>query len=173
MEKVSTARIALKWGLICALIAVIFSTIAFITGLWKVLFLGFFISIVLYLTIIGLAMNEYKKTNLGFMTFSQGLNIGSLLSLTAGILSFGFDMIYKNLIDPNLLVEEKEMAREFYTNFGTSKQQIETTINQMENVNTINLGGKYFFGVFGILFLGFLASLIMSAIMKKEKSIFD
>jgi Protein of unknown function (DUF4199) len=173
MEKVSTARIALKWGLICALIAIAFSTISFTSGLWKNILLGFFVSIILYFTIIGLAFNEFKKTNEGLMSFSQGLNIGSLLSLTAGMLSFGFDMFYKNIFDPNILNEEKEMAREFYSNFGTSKKQIETTISQMESVNTINLGSKYFFGVLGILFLGFLASLIMSAIMKKEKSIFD
>jgi Protein of unknown function (DUF4199) len=172
MEKVSTARIALKWGLICALIGILYSSIAFSTELWKTWYFGMTFSVILYFTALYFAMREFKENNGSLMTFSQGLSIGTLLSATSAILGVAFDMIFKKIINPNLEVEQIEMIREQYENFGMSDEQIEEAIARVQS-STSSMGLTFIGGVFVIIFLGFLASLIMSAIMKKEKSIFD
>ncbi len=172
MEKVSTARMGLKWGLICALIGVLYSSVAFSTDIWKTWYLGISFSIVLYLTTIYFAMREFRENNNGLMSFSQGLSIGTLLSATAGIIGIAFDMIFKKFINPKLEVEQLELAREQYEKFGMTEEQIEEALSKIEST-AASSGLSFLGGVLVIVFFGFLASLIMSAIMKKEKSIFD
>jgi preprotein translocase subunit YajC len=171
MEKVSTARIALKWGLICALLSIMFTTISYSTEIWKSWIISLIVSMVLYFGVMYFAMKEFKEQNSGFMTFSQGLSIGTLISATSGLIGMSFDMIYKKFIDPSLITKQLEMAREQYENFGLSDEQIEEAIAKAESSTSSGL--TFLWGVLIILFFGFLASLIMSAVMKNDKSIFE
>ena len=172
MEKISTARIGLKWGLICALIGVLFSSIAFSTDIWKTWYIGLLFSVSLYFTTIYFAMHEFKVNNGSLMSFSQGLSIGTILSTTAGIIGVAYDMIFKKFINPNLEKEQLELVREQYEKFGLSEDQLEEALAKIES-STASSGMAFLGAVLTIVFLGFIASLIMSAIMKKEKSIFD
>jgi hypothetical protein len=171
MEKISTARVALKWGLIAALASIFYTTISFNTDLWKNWGVNLFVSLALYFGIMYLAMKEFKQLNNGYMTFTEGLSIGTLLSATSGIIGMAYDMIYKKFIDPSLVTQQLEMAREQYEKFGLSEEQIEEA---MEKAASSTSGGlTYLLGVLFIVFFGFIAALIMSAIMKKEKPMFD
>lgn len=171
MEKVSSARISLKWGLISALFSILYTTLSYVFGFWQNWGIGFLVSLTLYFSVLVLAMKEFKSLNGGFMKFSEGLSIGTLLTATSAILGLAFDFIYKKFIDPDLQNIQLEMAREQYEKFGMSEEQIEQSLTKAAEYN--NSGLSFIFGVLTFIFIGFICSLIVSAILKKEKSIFD
>jgi hypothetical protein len=171
MEKVSSARIALKWGLIYGIIGIVYNTIAYNTGLWKSWLIGLLAMLILLFGTLYLAFNEYKILNAGFMTFKEGLGLGLLTITTGAILSVLFDNFYRQYIDPSLLKQQIEMFTEQYESMGLSETQIEEAVQKMEN--SAGSGLTFLSGVLGAVFIGFIASLIMSAIMKKDKSVFS
>jgi hypothetical protein len=171
MEKVSSARIALKWGLIYGIIGIVYNTIAYNTGLWKSWLIGLLAMLVLLFGTLYLAFNEYKILNAGFMTFKEGLGLGLLTITTGAILSVLFDNFYRQYIDPSLLEQQIEMFTEQYESMGLSETQIEEAVQKMEN--SAGSGLTFLSGVLGAIFIGFIASLIMSAIMKKDKPVFS
>jgi hypothetical protein len=63
------------------------------------------------------------------------------------------------------------MFTEQYESMGLSETQIEEAVQKMEN--SAGSGLTFLSGVLGAVFIGFIASLIMSAIMKKDKSVFS
>lgn len=171
MEKVSSARIALKWGLIYGIIGIVYNTIAYNTGLWKSWLIGLLAMLILLFGTLYLAFNEYKILNAGFMTFKEGLGLGLLTITTGAILSVLFDNFYRQYIDPSLLKQQIEMFTEQYESMGLSETQIEEAVQKMEN--SAGSGLTFLSGVLGAIFIGFIASLIMSAIMKKDKPVFS
>lgn len=130
MEKVSSARIALKWGLIYGIIGIVYNTIAYNTGLWKSWLIGLLAMLVLLFGTLYLAFNEYKILNAGFMTFKEGLGLGLLTITTGAILSVLFDNFYRQYIDPSLLEQQIEMFTEQYESMGLSETQIEEAVQK-------------------------------------------
>jgi hypothetical protein len=171
MEKVSSARIALKWGLIYGIIGIVYNTVAYNTGLWKNWLIGLLAMLILLFGTLYLAFNEYKTLNAGFMTFKEGLGLGMLTVTTGGLLSVLFDSFYRKYIDPSLLEQQIEMITEQYESMGLSEAQIDEAVQKIENSAGSGLG--FLWGVLGAIFVGFIASLIMSAIMKKDKPVFS
>lgn len=171
MEKVSSARIALKWGLIYGIITILYTTIAYNTELWKNQFLGIGIGVVLSVLFLYLAMNEFKILNGGFMTFSQGLGVGMLTSATSGLLSMVYDFLYKKFIDPNVVDQQLEMAREQYESMGMAEEQIEAAIEKAASYTDSGLA--FIFGMLFVLFFGLIISLIVAGFVKKDKPVFS
>jgi hypothetical protein len=171
MEKISTARVAIKWGLICGVLAILFSTILYISGLWESWYVGLVLSIVLYCTCIILSIKEFKTYNNGYMSYSEGLSIGTFVSGVGGILSIMFDYIYKLFIDPEFTTKQLEKAKETYEKFGLSEEQLEEAIAKAENAQMNGL--NFIVSVLVYLFFGFLASLLIAGIYQKRKNIFE
>lgn len=171
MEKVSSARIALKWGLIYGVISIIFTTITYNTELWKNWIVGMLFGIILVVVMLYLANKEFILLNGGFMSFSQGLGLGTLVVTTGGVVGLLYDFIYKKFVDPNLVANQVEMAREQYENMGMTEDQIETSIEKAQQYASSGL--SFIIGLFVIVIIGFIIALIMSAIMKKDKPVFS
>jgi zinc transporter ZupT len=171
MEKISVARIALKWGLISSVVSVVFTTILYNTSLWEYSSLGILISTVLTFGVLYFSMNEFKTINNGFLSFNEGLSLGTLTIATSSILSLLYDFIYKKYIDPNLLALQMEKVQEQYESMGMSEEQIEKSIEKANQY--LNSGFAFIIGVFTVILIGFLCSLIMAAILKKDKPVFS
>ncbi|HLO43452.1 MAG TPA: DUF4199 domain-containing protein [Leadbetterella sp.] len=171
MEKVSSARIALKWGLIYGVLGIVYNTISYNTGLWKSWAVGLLALFILLFGVLYMAFNEFKSLNGGFMTFKEGLGLGTLTITTGGLLSVIFDSFYKKIIDPSLIEQQMEMITEQYESMGLSEAQIDEAIQKVEA--SANSGLSIIWGVLGAVFFGFIASLIMAAIMKKDKPVFS
>lgn len=171
MENVSSARIALKWGLIYGVLGIVYNTISYNTGIWKSWFIGLMILLILLFGVLYFAMNEFKSLNNGFMTFKEGLGLGTLTITAGGIISVLFDNFYRNYIDTTILGQQIEMMTEQYESMGLSEAQIDEAIQKVEA--TANSGLSFLWGVIGAVVLGFIASLIMSAIVKKDKPVFS
>lgn len=167
MEKPSSARIALKWGVISAVITIIYSVVLFMTG-QHIKNQG--LSYVSYVFLLGgmiLAMKEYRSLNNDFMGFGEGLGLGTLLSAVSSLISSIFSFLYITFIDPTIMQQINDMQREQMESRGMTQEQVDQA---MEMVSKFTSPGMLFIiGVLGAIFFGFILSLIVSAVMKKDK----
>ena len=162
----TTTRIALKFGLIVGVASMIYSTILYVTGQITnspLLWLSAIISIVGMV----LAMKEFREDNGGFMTYSQGLGIGTMMSAVSGFLAATYSYIYNEFIDPTLRQQIMDKVRTDLENKGMDDTQIDQAMAMSEKFSSPGLG--FVFGLIGAIFVGFLISLIISGIMKKDK----
>jgi hypothetical protein len=171
MEKVSTARIALKWGLIYGIVSIIVNTILLNTELWKNFIIGILIMFINIFAVLYLAMKDFKELNKGLLSFKEGLGLGTLTMFTGSLLSVAYDNFYRKFIDPTLLEQTIEMVTEKYESMGLPEDKIEEAVIKMQE--SANSGLNFLWGILGLVFVGFICSLIMAAILKKEKPVFS
>ncbi|WP_435355320.1 DUF4199 domain-containing protein [Emticicia sp. SJ17W-69] len=166
MEKPSTARIALKWGLVTAILIIIYTVILYMTGLFKTPSLSW-ISFLLLLTGIFLALREFKSLNGNFMSFSEGLGVGTLMSAVTGLIGSIFSYIYINYIDTTIMQQMSDLQREQLEARGMSTEQVDQAMEMAAKFTSPGL--MFLFGILGYVFFGFIFSLIVSAIVKNSK----
>ena len=175
------ARLALKWGLICGMILVIYSLTFSISGLIYNTSLGW-LSTVISIAALGYCMyagmGEFKKGNEGYMRYGQGLTLGTLMSGVSGVISGFFSIIYNTFIDPGMMHKimeiQKEKVFEQWEKQGISDSQAEKMWEQTQSMMGFmqNPGVFFLLSVLGTLFFGFIIALIVSAIQKKDKPAF-
>lgn len=167
-DKPSTARVALKWGLILGVAQIIFSIIIFVSDNFGNTALG---SIAYVLIIIGivLAMREYRTLNGGYMTYGEGLSTGTLTAAISGLLSSLFSVFYMTVIDTGIMERVLEKSREQMEAQGNlSDEQIEQAIEVTQKFQSPGI--LFAFGVLGAAFVGLLFSLIIAAFMRRNKA---
>jgi len=163
-DKVTVSQIGLRYGLIVGLVLVVFSLILQMTGLAT----NNWISSINYIFIIigiVLAHKAFKEGGDGYMSIGQGLGIGTLLSLIAGILSSIFVFIYIKFIDDSMMQLIKDKQYEQMEAQGMDDAQIE---------QAMAIAGKFatpemilIMGIIFTVFAGFILSLIISLFTKK------
>lgn len=167
-EQPTTARVALKWGLILGLVLMLISLVMYLTDQTA----NYWFSLLTLVVMIGgliAAMREYRTLNQGYMTYSEGLGIGALQSAVAGLLSAAFITFYNVVIDPTIQQRSFELAREKMEEQGNmSDEQIDQALEISQKFQSP--GFMFIAGVFGTLIMGFLLALIISAIMRRNKA---
>lgn len=171
MEKPSTARIALKWGIISAIISVLFAIILYTFDLWKTWWVSLLIGLAMTVIILVLASKEFKSLNQGFMTFGEGLGISMLVITVSSLISNAFNQLYVNVIDESIKGKIADFQEEMYIKQGLSEEQIDMAMQQAERFSSP--GMQFLFGMLGALLMGFIIALIVSAIMKKNRPVFE
>jgi hypothetical protein len=169
-EKTSTARVALKYGVLGSVVIMVYSTILNVSGLAQNKVLSS-LSFVLMLVAIVLAMKDFKEKNSGFMTYGEGLGLGSLTSAVMGLLTSAFTMFYIQFIDNTLLAQGLDQVREDMEKRGMDDSQIDQAMELSQKF--MSPGVVFVMGVFGYVVMGFIVSLIIAAIMRKEKPVFE
>jgi Protein of unknown function (DUF4199) len=169
-QQTTTARVALKFGVVTAIASIIYITILYVSGQstnTSLLYLG------LVITIAGmvLAMKEFKEDSNGFMSYGQGLGIGTMMSAVSGFISGVYNYIYNVFIDPTLRQQVLDKLRRDLEDKGTDDAQIDKAISISEKFSSPGLG--FAFGMIGAIIVGLVIALIVSAIMKKDKPVFD
>ncbi|WP_299991587.1 DUF4199 domain-containing protein [uncultured Pontibacter sp.] len=166
----SVSSVALKYGFIGALVSVVFTAVLLITGVnvsgW-VGSLGYLILIAFMV----IAMKEYKKQNYGYMSYGQGLGIGTLVSLAFGVLGGVFMFIYTSFVDPEYTSNMMDKQRIELEERGMSDEQIEQAIAMGESFSSPMM--MIVWSIVGYLFIGFLISLIVAAVMKNKRPEFE
>ncbi len=170
MEKPSTARIALKWGLISAILIIVYTVGLYITGHFKTPALSW-IPFLLLLFGIVMSLREFKFTNNNFMSFSEGLGLGTLMSAVCGLIAAIFNYIYITFIDTTIIQQMREMQVEQLEQQGLSSEQIEQAMEIATRFATPGL--TFLFAVIGYILFGFVFSLVVSAIVKNSKPELD
>lgn len=167
----SKNAIALRYGLICGVITIIYSLILNITELALTnQFLGW-ISFLIVLAAIWMAMREFKRQNAGFMSYGQGLSIGTLVVLISSILGGVFTYIYVKFVDTGYIEKMRNMQVAEMESKGMSDEQVDQAMAVAEKMMTP--GMIVVFAIVGGLVFGFLLSLIIAAIVKNNKPEFE
>jgi hypothetical protein len=175
-QKTSPSLIMLKWGAIGGLLSFIFTLITKYTGLeddfsetlgW----VSTIFTLLINVTILVLALREVRSENDGFMTYGQGLGSSALLGAIWGVIAGGFNYIYLQFIDQGVIQKQLDLARERLEEQGLTESQIEDA----EKITKMMMGPGVQFVIVvlvTILFM-FILGLIVSGVLKREKSVFD
>ncbi len=172
----SSSLIALKYGFISGLLSFLFSTlvnvmgwaenfqesIGWISGIW---------SLLLAVTITFLCLREFREQNEGFISYGQGLGLSTLLGAIGGLVAGGFNYIYIEFIDNSVIQRQMDIAREKMEDQGMTASQIQSA----EEVTRLfmNPGMQFVIIVITGVIFNFLLGLIVSAVVKNEKPIFE
>ncbi len=164
----STARVALKAGVITGLAIIVYSVILNLAGASQSSPLHY-VSFLLLIGGLVYGMRDFKEQNGGYMSYGQGLGVGSLTSAVAGLLSTLFNTFYVKFVDPTLLQRTLDEQRVQMEDRGMSDAQIEQAISIAEQMSSFS----FLFGTLAVLFVGFLVSLVIAAIMKRDRDVLD
>ncbi|TXK48600.1 DUF4199 domain-containing protein [Pontibacter qinzhouensis] len=166
----SVASVALKYGLAGGVIAVLYSAILMIFGQSTNKWLAFLSYFILVGAMV-VAMQQFKKENQGFMSYGQGLGLGTLVATIIGVLSGVFTVIYTTFVDPDYMANIMDQQRMELEDRGMSDEQIDAALAIGESMS-----GPFMtlvMSIFGFALIGLLLSLVISAIMKKNRPQFE
>ena len=167
---VSPTSVGMRYGLLTGLVSIIISFGLFATHMEQSPLR--FVSFLVLLGGMVLAMRYYKENNQGFMSFGEGVGIGAVLSAAVGVLSAIFSYVYMNFVDPEVVSRLMDKARaDMEARGGLSDEQID---------QAMSMSGKFMNGpimmiavVLGSVFFGVLLALIVSAFVKHAKPQFE
>jgi hypothetical protein len=169
-NQTTTTRTALKWGVILGIVFIIYNVGIWVSGQLGNQALTYFTYPILAAGIF-FALKEFREENQGFMSFGQGLGLGTMQSAIIGIVSGLFSFVYMKFIDPSLPDQIMKMTQREMEKKGTPDEQIEQAMEMTKMFMTP--GAMFVMSVLVMVFLGFIFSLIISAILKKEKPVFQ
>lgn len=169
-QEPSTARIALKYGVITAIASIVYNVILILAEKNQSQALS---SLGLIILIVGMvyAMREFKSENGGYMSYGQGLGIGTLIAAISGLLGATFMMFYTQFIDTNFVQRALDTAREDLERRGMSDAQIDAGMQFSEKM--MSPGLMFAVGVLFSVFFGFIISLIVAAVMRRTRPVFE
>jgi hypothetical protein len=162
----SVKSVAIRYGLLTGFVSVIYSFILFVGNLSENKILSSLSYVILIVGII-LAHKHFKRENGGYMSFGQGLGIGSLLSVILGVMSGIFMYIYMKFIDSSFLERMREMQVAELEKRNMSDEQIEQAMAITDKMMGPEM--MVVWAIVATLLMGFLLSLIISAITKRTR----
>ncbi|MCU0340968.1 MAG: DUF4199 domain-containing protein [Spirosomaceae bacterium] len=165
-QQPTTARTALKFGLITGVASIVYTTILYVTGQAANTALAWF-GMIISIVVMYLAMKEFKEDNGGFMSYSQGLGIGTMMSAVSGLMGAFYNYIYNEFIDTTLRQQILDKTREQLEERGMDDAQIDAAMEMSAKFSSPAI--TFIFVILGAIIIGFIISLIISAIMKKDK----
>lgn len=171
----TTTQTALKWGAITGVISIILNTVNYVMNFdatdSATKYIAMIGGIIITIVMITLAMKDFKTQNSGFMSYGQGLGIGSMLGGVGGVIAGIYSFIYLKFIDPSHMETVKNFQMAKMEEQGLSSDQIEQAMKYTE-MFTSPSAIVAFSIIFSVIFY-FLFSLVIAAIQKKEKPIFE
>lgn len=162
---VSVKSVSIKYGLIGALVGIIYFIILDFAGQAGNQALGY-AGMIFTIILIVLAHKEFKNDGDGFMSYKQGLSIGTLMSLIGSAIQGVFTYVYVSFINSEFLDVIKEQQVMEMEKRGMSDAEIEQAM-EIAGAFMGPVAMMIFTIFFGVLF-GFILSLIISAFTKKE-----
>jgi hypothetical protein len=163
---VTTRSAGVRYGVIGAVIGIVYFLIVSTMGLditqgvWK--WVSYCISLVLLI----LAHKYFKDNNAGFMAYGQGLGISFWYGLVSAIISSIFTYIYVKFVDSGFLDMIKEKQLEQMEARGMSEEQID----QAMKFSSMFMTPEAFliFGIIGGIILAMVLGLIVSIFTQKK-----
>jgi hypothetical protein len=162
----STWSVGVKGGIYTGLIFVIYSLLTFITE-WE----GFqeantLFSLISLIIGIWLTHKAFKDQGNGYMSYAQGLGLGTILGLVAGAINGLVSLLYLSFIDTAYMERQTEKVIIQLEEQGLSDAQIDQTMQFMEY--TMNPVSVFFMSILLSVIFAFLVSLIVSAFTKNS-----
>ncbi len=171
VEESSTVKsVSKKWGIINGLLSIAFFIIIDISGLagnQSVSYIGYLI----FGVIVYLAHKEFKSEGDGYMSYGQGLGIGTLTMVISSIISSAFFFIYVSFLSNTFVEAIKEKSIMDMEDRGMSDAEIEQAMEFTEVF--MSPAGMSIMGLVFAVFFGFIISLVISAITKNQSPEFS
>lgn len=171
----TTTQNALKWGAIGGVIGIIVNTLNYVFNLdatdSSLKYIAMVLGIAILIGVLIFAMKDFKVANEGYMKYSQGLGIGSMIGGVSGLIGGIYSFVYLKFIDPSHMETVKNFQIQKLEEQGMSSEQIEQASKFTEMFT--NPGALMAFSIIGGVIFYFVFSLIISAIQKNEKSVFE
>lgn len=168
-EKINSKKIIINYGLILGIVSVLLGVISYVMGNlyqphWSMQVLGFLILI----AVIVYGINEFKKTNGGFLKLSQALKIGVGIAVVSAVISILYFIIQVNFIEPNYFENYIDFQREaaFQANPSVTQEQVDAGLEFSKPF--MNTGFFVVIQFAMALFFGLIISLIAGLVMKKQ-----
>lgn len=165
-QKPTVFQTGLKYGLILALITIGYSLILHLVGLATNRWLPALLGIVFFAVICYMGHKAFKEGGDGFMSYAQGLGMGVVIALVSGLLGSIFSVIYIKLIDDSVMEAAMQEQIEKMEDQGMSDAQIDQAMEMAAMFQTPVM--MVIFGLLWSVFIGFIISLIVSAITKNS-----
>ncbi|WP_339658690.1 DUF4199 domain-containing protein [uncultured Polaribacter sp.] len=124
------------------------------------------ISLGLTVAFIVLGIKKFKSENEGFLSWGQGVKVGLGIVLISMIISIAYLLLFTNFIEPDFKNQVIESSIVKWQDAGMTSDQIEMTTKMTNDYFELSLYGSI---VVMSLFLGFVFSAIIAAIMKKSE----
>lgn len=166
----------LSYGVILGLVLIIFTVILYLGGVkW---FIGPLAWVAWCIPILVAVLGglKQKKALGGFMSFGEALKTVFLICVIGSLLSTLFNYLLLNFIDvpfQQALAQETAVVQEkMMRKFGASDATIEKSVADTLNGNNYTIGRIMLGYAFGLIFW-FIISLIIAAIIKKNKPEFQ
>lgn len=169
-EDISVTRTAVKYGLIFGIASGVYTILLYITESEqnKVLpWIGF----ALLLTGIVLGIKEYRKLNDGFMSYGQGIGLGTLIGAISGFCSAMLGTFYTQVIDNTPLQRGLDATRQALEERGMDDAQIDNVLEMTQKFQSPGI--MFAMGVVMTVIVGLIASLIIAALFKKSRPVFE
>lgn len=163
-QKPNLWQVGLKIGIMVALIMTIYSLLLQFMGMSQ----NKLLSWVSFLILIGgivWAHKQYKESGDGYMTYAQGLGLGVIISAISGGISSLIIYLYVKFIDDSMIAQVMDQARMDMESKGMDDEQIEQTLSMTQNF--MNAEMIMIMAILGSIIMGFIFSLVISAITKK------
>ena len=165
-----------KWALISALVGVVFQLIQQLTGVMSkggmVIALYSVVSIGIGVAIYVMALREHREQELGgFMSFKRAFFLAFMIGMVSTVIVLIFNYIYMNFINPSAMEAQLEMTRGMMEKFGMPEEQLDAAIEKQRQ--SLSSPMSMITGLLGAGVVVAILSLIIAAIMKKERPTFQ
>lgn len=163
-EQSTVKSISIKWGAISGLIGIILFVILDFTG--QVNGPARWVGVVVTLVLTYLAHKEFKDEGDGYLSFGQGLGIGTLMALIASLINSVFVYVYASFINSNFIEAAKEQAVMDMEQQGQTDAQIEQAMSFMEWM--FSPMAMAIMGILFGVFFGFIVSVLVTIFTKNQ-----
>ncbi|WP_439182331.1 DUF4199 domain-containing protein [Carboxylicivirga taeanensis] len=174
-------------GVIFGAVLVVMNVLMYlVVDLEKISLMGFagigivfgFLPVIIGLIII---IRNYRKELGGYMKLKQGMLYGTYVTFVAAVIVAIYSIAFNNFIDPDYVQKTQEAVIEKTYNFmessGVPQSAIDEQLGEMEKEMQKEVdNAKLISPLKSILYttiMGFVISLILAAIFKKEPSVFN
>lgn len=168
IEKPSPMQVAMRFGLYYAFTAIIIDLIFYVLDLtysWGAV-IGILKTVGAFM-VLYFAMIARKKELPGqFMSYSQGLGIGSLTVLFGSLIVSIYSLIYMKYIDPDSMERALAEVKRSMIAKNKPEEDIETTISMMQKMKSPAFAVSFMF--IGSFINGFVLSLIAAIFTRKK-----
>lgn len=163
---------AMTSGLIVGIALVVLSLLIYIMGVVKP---PFWVSLLQYVIIIGgiiYGTKKFRDEDLGGeISYSKALGFGVIICLVAAIISGIYTILLMTVIDPEFISKLMSVMEAELVSKGMPEEQIEATMKIMSKMQSPIIMSVT--AVISLTFMGTIFSLVTSAFLKKEKSLFE
>lgn len=169
LQKPKTSKHAINFGILLGVLSVAYAVILYVLNMqFAIGLFGLLIQILIIIATLMIAMSLYKKENHGWMSLSEALKLGMGVALIGGIIIAIFQIVLTEVIDPeyknkNFDFQYQKMVE---ANPNMTQEELDMSVNIMKKFSSPYI--VFPVTIIMILFFGFIISMILGLIMKKQ-----